>query len=459
MVLSKIYASTSSENLTEAAKNNLKTLKKNSEEAFSMAIKIEREAKKTKVAEAEMWALITQCEFQEIKNNYKALNEVALRLESRAISYDLPVYRSIAKYYFFHNYYYNEMYDKALDELNQGLDLLEKISSPDKIANKAKRNLLVAYSNYHLINKDYEKQIFYLNKIIKEIENTEDQKDLFYLHYANLGGAYFNMNKPEKAERYIELSFQNKTDKTEENIDFLNFLTLGKIELKRNDFYAAIKHFENALALQGHVNYYNKIELINHMIEAQELIKNQESVEYYTHLRDSVLVQDLQSKNQFLQIKANKNTEYKDKKNFFSISVALLFLVVISLSMMKMANFYKPVLITQPEINIPLKEESAPSPYQQHLKLINLLEQNDSAFLSYFDQVYPNFSKNLFEHNPKLVLSEIEFCALLKLKLSSKEIAKYKYITHKTVQNRKYRIRRKLNIPQGMDIYHWFEKL
>ncbi|MFC3157400.1 helix-turn-helix transcriptional regulator [Chryseobacterium arachidis] len=51
----------------------------------------------------------------------------------------------------------------------------------------------------------------------------------------------------------------------------------------------------------------------------------------------------------------------------------------------------------------------------------------------------------------------MEFCALLKLKLTTKEIAKYTFIETRTVQNKKYRLRKKLEIPQSVDIYNWID--
>lgn len=74
-----------------------------------------------------------------------------------------------------------------------------------------------------------------------------------------------------------------------------------------------------------------------------------------------------------------------------------------------------------------------------------------------FVEAFPDFSQKLLSINPKLVQSEIEFCALLKLKIHTKDISVYKNIEVKTVRNKKYLIRKKLNIPDGIDIYQWFE--
>ena len=93
---------------------------------------------------------------------------------------------------------------------------------------------------------------------------------------------------------------------------------------------------------------------------------------------------------------------------------------------------------------------------QSYSALIEMVKTNDPAFFSAFQEIFPDFFKKLSDINPNLVLSEIEFCALLKLNLSTKDIARYRFIEPRTVQNKKYRIRKRLNIPNDMDIYHWF---
>ncbi|WP_294296360.1 LuxR C-terminal-related transcriptional regulator [uncultured Chryseobacterium sp.] len=76
-----------------------------------------------------------------------------------------------------------------------------------------------------------------------------------------------------------------------------------------------------------------------------------------------------------------------------------------------------------------------------------------------FESLFPEFSEKLLKINPELQQSEIEFCALLKLKLTTKEIAKYTFIETRTVQNKKYRLRKKLEIPHQVDIYHWIDSI
>ncbi|WP_432412758.1 tetratricopeptide repeat protein [Rasiella sp. SM2506] len=63
-----------------------------------------------------------------------------------------------------------------------------------------------------------------------------------------------------------------------------------------------------------------------------------------------------------------------------------------------------------------------------------------------FEQVHESFYKNLIEKHPDLTPKDKRLCALLKLNLTSKEIAQITGQTAKSVENARTRLRKKLNI-------------
>jgi DNA-binding CsgD family transcriptional regulator len=67
-------------------------------------------------------------------------------------------------------------------------------------------------------------------------------------------------------------------------------------------------------------------------------------------------------------------------------------------------------------------------------------------FQDEFDKIYPNFISRLTQKYPKLTRQEIRVCALIKLNLTTKEIANVFYIHPKTVSKHRQRIRKKLNL-------------
>jgi len=94
---------------------------------------------------------------------------------------------------------------------------------------------------------------------------------------------------------------------------------------------------------------------------------------------------------------------------------------------------------------------------EKYNELIGLLKQNDPTFLLVFEKEYANFSQELLKQAPELSAQDIEMLAMIKLNLSNKEIAQYKFIQHKTVQNRRHLIRKKLNLTTDTDLNKWIE--
>lgn len=94
------------------------------------------------------------------------------------------------------------------------------------------------------------------------------------------------------------------------------------------------------------------------------------------------------------------------------------------------------------------------------LKLVkDLAEQGSIYFLSKFKSLHPYFCDRLVEIQPTIVASEMEFCAYIKLGFSTKEIAVATRSSVRSVEGKKYRIRKKYNISEKIDIYVWMTNL
>lgn len=87
---------------------------------------------------------------------------------------------------------------------------------------------------------------------------------------------------------------------------------------------------------------------------------------------------------------------------------------------------------------------------------INVLQKKLSAahskndywkeFKLKFTQLNPNFFTHLQEKFPQLSIKELDFCALIRLNLSNKEIASLTQISYESVISKKYKLRKKLHI-------------
>jgi DNA-binding CsgD family transcriptional regulator len=90
-----------------------------------------------------------------------------------------------------------------------------------------------------------------------------------------------------------------------------------------------------------------------------------------------------------------------------------------------------------------------------HLKKILKKHVDWSLFEAKFDQLHPNFIKNLTTQYPRLTRQETKVCALIKLKLSVTEIADILYITPRSVKKYRHRIRTKIGLSSRIKLNHF----
>lgn len=90
-------------------------------------------------------------------------------------------------------------------------------------------------------------------------------------------------------------------------------------------------------------------------------------------------------------------------------------------------------------------------------ELIGASRQKDywKQFETRFNTLHPDFGNTLVSRFSKLTKNDIEFCSLLKLNLSNKEIASLLQISHESAITKKYRIKKKMEIHDDSE----FEKL
>lgn len=89
--------------------------------------------------------------------------------------------------------------------------------------------------------------------------------------------------------------------------------------------------------------------------------------------------------------------------------------------------------------------------YSRLIKLIDYsfsLDKEWEDFKIYFEQVHQSFFVRLKEICPDLTPGELRLCALVKLNLNLKESATILKISPDSVKTARYRLRKKLNIPE-----------
>lgn len=441
-----VYGQNSDAKLKKAVEDNGLLFKSNADNAFQNIDNLLKSAIAQKNHAAELKLLDRKCRYFYLKNQIDKLIVSAEVLQSKAIAYDDAYSEGMSNIYLAESYSINGFSDRAISYLDEAYKILKNDNSGQKRIFLAKTNVLNSYANIYSDMGQPKKAIQKLREIIKtsdELKNKVEVDQFQYVNYSNIASLYENYNLDSAkyfALKSIELKPKGKKD---DAVMMMNYFLLGQTYKQNSNIKEAITNYHKALQVSKETG-----------LELNQKIVYQSLIELYKKIgrKDSAIIYDNKLKhleNSMLQSKYNslqKVIVEDHKKEHISPILIYGSLGIVILLLMVLIMFF----IRKPKNNL------SQTPQESYLILKEMAEKNDPAFMFTFDQIFPNFSETLLKINPELQKSEIEFCALLKLNISTKEISKITFVETRTVQNKKYRIRKKLNIPPSTDIYTWF---
>ena len=80
------------------------------------------------------------------------------------------------------------------------------------------------------------------------------------------------------------------------------------------------------------------------------------------------------------------------------------------------------------------------------------MSKNQEFFEEKFNLTYPEFTRSILYKHPKLTSLELKLCAYLKFNLNSNEICELTNQKIRTVENRIYRLRKKLCLERKQNL-------
>ena len=86
-------------------------------------------------------------------------------------------------------------------------------------------------------------------------------------------------------------------------------------------------------------------------------------------------------------------------------------------------------------------------------------ERDWNLFESSFNEAHESFFKKLKGNHPDLVPNDLKLCAYLRMNMSSKEMASLLNISLRGVEIRRYRLRKKLNVPHDKNLVEFLMEL
>jgi tetratricopeptide (TPR) repeat protein len=435
---------------------NAQLFQRNIDEAFLQIDSLLKEAVIAKDSLSELILLDRKCRYYYSKKDSNGLVTAAEQLQLKAKKYNDIQSLGMSHICFAETYSMNKFYDKAIRELEKALAVLEKGDENNPKIFFTKINALGSFANVYNDKGEPEKSVEKLLEAIRQydkLKKPDDVQKYQYVNYANLAATYLLFDIVN-AEYYALKSIGLKPkDTPDDKIMVTNYFVLGKANKESGNLQKALEYLLKSYELsEKHGEMHNAEGLYTELAEVNTLLGNKEEAKSFEIKLKEYELTALQSKYDSLHKVIDKEDEVSEPKKSKNYTV---FLIIGSVAVVSGGLF----LVLRRKKEDEKEEEEDNDPSEIYGSLIEMIQKDDPAFMFAFEKIFPDFSEKLLAVNPKLVKSEIEFCALLKLNLSTKKIAQLKFIEARTVQNKKHRIRKKLNISHSTDIYNWFDSL
>ncbi len=381
----------------------------------------------------------------------------------------------------------------ALGPLNKGLDIFIK---QDHALWQCITHTEIGYAHMNLGNVD--KSLENFNKSL-EISIQKDRKGFEAICYYNLGLANRKKGNLELAEEYLVKYINLGGSSANNNISLYN--EFGNLYEAKKEIPKAIANYSRAISMADSIGglvelkdgYYGRSlayeqngQLKKSIYDMKEFIKLNDSIFNKTksqQIEELRTIYDTEKKEQQISLQEKEITVLEQKAEISMLQKILLGgLLVISLigfygirqklKRNKLEKekvdaelaFKKKELTThalhlakknevleglkQKAQELKAKEESK-NGYQQLIRSINFDLQDDNNwehFSRYFQEVHKDFNSNVKTKYPQVTSNELRLLALLKMNLSSKEIANILNISPEGIKKARYRLRKKLDI-------------
>ena len=393
---------------------------------------------------------------------------------------------------------------------------IEYYSKAYKIRKKKTKIEDLLVSEMHLMTVNMSQHnMFNVNKHFIEIERLYKQEKNDYLDdnfsksftTRNYGYVYKHMgNYYLKAEQYkVAKEFFEKSKELLAEFPY----ELPSLQSKIAECYLGLKNYEKAITSANHniksikLNLFNKSKLNNYKILENIYLKKGD-LKNLIKIKDSLLVvsragYDMNIVNKMSDLETNiilskKKSEINDSRIKYNTYLFILIIcfIILTFSLVslrlnfnvekekskkilnektiiendlnhkKLELLNKSNFISKRNENLNYLLNSIDSPQsstsnsstqiKQKIKVLLRTENLNDHFEKHFEDVYPGFFKSLISYSIKLTQNDLRFCAYLKMNQSTDEIARLTNISIRTVESKKYRIKKKFKIQKDKSL-------
>ncbi len=354
-------------------------------------------------------------------------------------------------------------------ELKEYFDILNSIPSKknrefEQLSSRIKAR--IAY-NYYKQN-DYESASIYIDRALKtqeELSKKERTSELYNIYQVK-GEICLYSNKKDSAYYYFDKAYSLIRKGVE--YEFISLKSFGDYYKEVGDWETAINFYAKALkdmeVFQVRDLEYTS-EITKNLSELYKITGNEIQHKEYLEKHKKSINEVQESKRKNIQTAINLILEEQSSHQNKAISrlqiiIAISFLIIILLfSLQKRMKKRKQRMLKENEKIVHEKDRHL-KVLKQKLQIsleevIDEAKKNGPSFPEKFQVHYPEFSSKLFLAYPDLNSGEFTLLAYIYLNFSSKEIAAYTFRSYRTIQTRKYALRKKLGLESSDDFYVW----
>ncbi|MGG1923621.1 hypothetical protein AB1278_17530 [Chryseobacterium sp. NRRL B-14798] len=348
------------------------------------------------------------------------------------------------------NYYALGLYEKGLSSFDEAIKYSREIKN-EKLKNKQ------LYYIYEWKRSSFEKLDMKDSACIMERLCMKSPTPMLFVEIAD---KHIALNQLDSAKYYLkkaETLRQAASSEGKSNV----LRGYGKLYLAKKEYSKALASLFSSLKISKRAGLKKRDQTTYKLLaetykELHNVHKQNEYLQKYSNLTDSLYNTQRKALAIPIEILASKHIE-KEKKTTTQYTYIIISVISASITVVLIINFIrqgsrkrtitgeanKIVVIVEKKSNLSVNE------------IVEHAINGDPVFILKFREYYPEFYNTLTFNYSELTLNDMKFIAYVKLKFSNKEIAQYGNMSIRTVESKKYRLRKKLKLPADTDFNQW----
>ena len=343
---------------------------------------------------------------------------------------------------------------QAIINFNKSLDFAYRIEDK-KLAEKSKQDVY-----------DWKRSSFQFLNQMDSVYSCEKKcmtspRPMLYITIANrnlekgrIDSAEYYINKANNLVKSLNASMEGRCNVLK---------AYGKLYIAKKEYGKSLQYLFEALKICKKMSLKNReresYKLIYEAYRGEKNIeKENEYLLKYSSLNDSL--NEVEKKVINLPIEKffkeeTKNIEERERKLYYFIAFIIIFSLFIVFILKRISKNKKEktkIVLNEKEQELDFLKKKVDE-NREHI--LYLATKNDPTFIIKFKEVYSDFYEDMLSEYPQLNINDMKFIALIKLLFSNKEIATYTNVSIRTVESKKYRIRKKLNLDANIDFNEW----